>query len=200
MQLVYGWLSNEQNGKWCMILDSADDHDVFFSIQGDVKDRRTLATYLPQSQNGSVLVTTRNKDLAFKLTGDFQTVIEVGPMIEADALQLLENRLGPLANVSMAADLVKALEYIPLAISQAGAYIQARMPRTSVQKYLAEFRDSEKKRAKLLGHEAGDLRRDGGASNAILTTWWLSFERIRSSRLSAADLLSLSKDNICQYR
>ncbi|KAH7114187.1 putative kinesin [Dactylonectria estremocensis] len=191
MQLVYSWLSNEAKGKWCMILDSADDHDVFFSIQGNVKDGRPLATYLPQSRNGSILVTTRNKDLAFKLTGDFRTITEVGPMADIEALQLLENRLGPLSDGSMAADLARALDFIPLAISQAAAYIQARMPRTSVAKYLAEFQESERKRVKLLGHEAGDLRRDGGASNAILTTWWLSFNHIRSRRVSAADLLSL---------
>ncbi|KAH7140533.1 hypothetical protein B0J13DRAFT_527257 [Dactylonectria estremocensis] len=191
MQLVYSWLSNEAKGKWCMILDSADDHDVFFSIQGNVKDGRPLAIYLPQSRNGSILVTTRNKDLAFKLTGDFRTIIEVGPMADIEALQLLENRLGPLSDGSMAADLARALDFIPLAISQAAAYIQARMPRTSVAKYLAEFQESERKRVKLLGHEAGDLRRDGGASNAILTTWWLSFNHIRSRRVSAADLLSL---------
>ena len=84
---------------------------------------------------------------------------------------LLRKRLGSFSNEDVAADLVRALDYIPLAISQAAAYIQAREPRSSLQKYLAEFRESERKKAWLLGHDAGDLRRDRGASNAILTTW-----------------------------
>jgi hypothetical protein len=53
---------------------------------------------------------------------------------------------------------------------QAAAHIQARAPRSSPEKYLAEFRESERKRSKLLEHDTGDIRRDGGASNAILTT------------------------------
>ncbi|KAM7188718.1 hypothetical protein V8F33_010488 [Rhypophila sp. PSN 637] len=37
----------------------------------------------------------------------------------------------------------------------------------------------------------GDLRRDVGVSNAVLTIWQISFDYIRSKRPSAADLLSL---------
>ncbi|KAK4237112.1 kinesin light chain [Achaetomium macrosporum] len=166
-QLVYGWLSNERNGRWIMILDSTDDRDVFCGpTSDDARNRRPFATYLPQSRNGSIIITTRSKDLAFRLTGRYQSIIEVGPMAQTDALTLLEK-------------------------NQAAAHIQAREPRSSPEKYLAEFRESERKKSKLLEHDAGDLRRDGGASNAILTTWHISFDHIRSHRRSAADLLSL---------
>ncbi|KAK3903024.1 P-loop containing nucleoside triphosphate hydrolase protein, partial [Staphylotrichum tortipilum] len=191
-QLVYGWLSNERNGRWIMILDSADDHDVFYTpTRSDERTGRPFATYLPQSRNGSVVVTTRNKDLAFRLTGRYQNIIEVGPMAQTDALALLEKKLGLLPDTDVAVDLVYALDLVPLAISQAAAYIQARAPRSSPKKYLAEFQEGERKRSKLLEHDAGDLRRDGGASNAVLTTWQISFDYIRSNRRSAADLLSL---------
>ncbi|KAK4159493.1 kinesin light chain [Cladorrhinum sp. PSN259] len=191
-QLVYGWLSNERNGRWIMVLDSADDRDVFYDLaSGDARDARQFATYLPQSRNGSILVTTRNKDLAFRLTGRRQNIIEVGRMAPTDALTLLEKKLGPLPDIDIATNLVQELDYIPLAISQAAAYIQARAPLSSPKKYLAEFRESERKKSRLLQHDAGDLRRDGGASNAILTTWQISFDHIRSKRPSAADLLSL---------
>jgi tetratricopeptide (TPR) repeat protein len=191
-QLVYGWLSNERNGRWVMILDSADDRDVFYSpTNSDAHNGQQFAAYLPQSPNGSVIITTRNKDLAFRLTGRHQNIIEVGPMAQSDAFTLLEKKLGSLPDTDVAADLVQALDFVPLAISQAAAYIQARAPRSSPEKYLAEFRESERKRSKLLEHDAGDLRRDGGASNAILMTWQISFDHIRSLRRSAADLLSL---------
>ncbi|KAK4148826.1 kinesin light chain [Chaetomidium leptoderma] len=191
-QLVYGWLSNERNGRWIMILDSADDRDVFYGpTSGDTYNGRPFATYIPQSRNGSVIITTRNKDLAFRLTGRHQNMIEVGPMEQADAITLLEKKLGSLPDTDVAADLVQALDLVPLAISQAAAYIQARAPRSSPEKYLAEFREGERKRSRLLEHDAGDLRRDGGASNAILTTWQISFDHIRFKRRSAADLLSL---------
>ncbi|KAK4653927.1 LOW QUALITY PROTEIN: hypothetical protein QC762_0088630 [Podospora pseudocomata] len=178
--------------------DSADDRDVFDNANiahgttsGNERERRPFATYLPQSQNGSIIVTTRNRELAFRLTGRRQNMIEVGPMAQTDALALLEKKLGSPADLDVAADLVQALDLVPLAISQAAAYIQARAPRSSPEKYLAEFRKSEHRKSSLLQYDAGDLRRDGGASNAVLTTWQISFDYIRSKRPSAADLLSL---------
>jgi hypothetical protein len=108
---------------------------------------------------------------------------------------VVPNRVDSLSDVDVAADLVKVLDLIPLAISQAAAYIQKRAPRSSVQQYLDDFRKSEGKRARLLSRALGDLRRDlrqdGGASNAILTTWQVTFDHVRSERPSAADLLSL---------
>ncbi|KAK4237153.1 kinesin light chain [Achaetomium macrosporum] len=191
-QLVYGWLSNERNGRWMMILDSADDLDVFYNPTSDeAPNRRPFAIYLPQSRNGSIIITTQRKDLAFRLTGRYQNIIEVGPMPQTDALMLLEKKLGSLPDTDVAADLVEALDFFPLAINQAAAYIQARAPRSSPEKYLAEFRKSERKRSRLLQYDAGDLRRDGGAPNAILKTWQISFDHIRSKRPSAADLLAL---------
>lgn len=198
LQLVHDWLSNERNGRWVMILDSADDHNVFYNqasddglTDGNMRNARPFATYLPQRRNGSIIATTRSKDLAFRLTGDRKNMIEVGPMVRMDALILLGKKLSSLMDTDMAADLVQALDHVPLAISQAAAYIQARAPRSSPKKYLAEFRQSERKKSKLLQHDARDLRRDGGVSNAILKTWQISFEHILSKRASAADLLSL---------
>ncbi|KAK4656406.1 LOW QUALITY PROTEIN: hypothetical protein QC762_0060060 [Podospora pseudocomata] len=153
-QLVYSWLSNERNGRWIMILDSADDRDVFDNANiahgttsGNERERRPFATYLPQSQNGSIIVTTR--ELAFRLTGRRQNMIEIGPMAQTDALALLEKKLGSPADLDVAADLVQALDLVPLAISQAAAYIQARAPRSSPEKYLAEFRKSEHRKSSL---------------------------------------------------
>ena len=190
-QLVCSWLSNTANGRWIMVLDSVDDGEVFFGTRGEEKEARPLATWLPQSWNGSIVITTRDQDVAVRLTGRHQDTIPVGPMEEKDAVSLLEKRLGQLPDRRVAADLVQALECVPLAISQAAAYIQERGQQTSISKYLADFRVSERRKTKLLAHDGGDLRRDGGASNAILITWQISFNYIRETRRSAADLLSL---------
>ncbi|CAI6099545.1 unnamed protein product [Clonostachys chloroleuca] len=195
LQLVYDWLSTDQHGKWLMILDSADEYNVMFGANENTSDGRPLADFLPQSRNGSIILTTRNRNLAFRLTGDHSTIFDIGPMAEEEALMLFKNRAGSLSDVDDAADLVKVLDLIPLAISQAAAYIRNRAPRSSIKQYMDKFRESEGKRAKLLSQDAGDLRRDlrqdGGASNAILTTWQVTFDCIRSERPSAADLLSL---------
>ncbi|EAQ91300.1 hypothetical protein CHGG_03235 [Chaetomium globosum CBS 148.51] len=104
-QLVYGWLSNERNGRWIIILDSADDRNVFYSSD-NVCNRKPFADFLPQSRNGSIIITTRNKDLASRLTGRRQNIIEVGPMVQMDALTLLERKLGSILNTDAAAKLI----------------------------------------------------------------------------------------------
>ena len=116
-QIVYSWLSNERNGRWMMILDSADDRDVFYGMtrndgptSGDTRNGRPFADFLPQSRNGSIIVTTRNKDLAYRLTGRRQNMIEIGPMVQTDALTLLEKKLGSPSDLDVAADLVQALD------------------------------------------------------------------------------------------
>ncbi|KAI1181394.1 P-loop containing nucleoside triphosphate hydrolase protein [Nemania serpens] len=100
-QLVYQWLQNERHGQWLLILDSADDVDLFYG--GDEKGKQTattgpenraLWTYLPQSSNGSILITTRDKELASRLTGNRDRAIEVGPMDQDHALALLATKLG----------------------------------------------------------------------------------------------------------
>ncbi|RYN36695.1 hypothetical protein AA0112_g4795 [Alternaria arborescens] len=80
---------------------------------------------------------------------------------------------------------------MPLALVQAAAYIRERAPRCSVQQYLEAYRQSDSRATSLLNREAGHLRRDGTASNSVLITWQISFDHIRSTRQSAAGLLSL---------
>jgi tetratricopeptide (TPR) repeat protein len=202
LRLVYRWLCNEESGKWVMILDNADDDTLFFSnlqrkrqeqklVRTDSVPAPALSEYLPQSPNGSILITTRNDEVAFKLIGGYQDIIRVGPMDQDHALALLQTKTGDSSNEEAATDLVKALDYMPLAISQAAAYIRQRAPRSSVVKYLSEFRKSERGKASLLDYDAGDLRRDPSASNSITTTWQISFDHIRSVSPSAAELLSL---------
>lgn len=100
LQLVYQWLQNERNDQWLMVLNSADNVDVFYSTDEgaeqttDKAKKRALWTYLPQSTNGSILVTTRDKSLAFQLTGSYKNIIEVGPMDPDHALALLKKKLG----------------------------------------------------------------------------------------------------------
>ncbi|KAL6823409.1 P-loop containing nucleoside triphosphate hydrolase protein [Trichoderma camerunense] len=192
--LVKNWLSIEHNGRWVIILDSADDTEVLYGADESGHGKRSLAAYIPKTRNGSIVLTTRNRSLATKLTGGYTHIIDVETMSETNALTLFERKMGsPLSpsDAGLAEDLVKALECIPLAISQAAAYIQARKPRSSIEKYLAEFRKSERESMKLLKYEANDIGRDEETSNTVLRTWAMSFDHIRSRQQSAADLLSL---------
>lgn len=90
-----------------------------------------------------------------------------------------------------ATTLVKALDGIPLAITQACAYIRTNATRFTVSSYLELFLESEMNQAHLLqSADIGDVRRDLSVSNAVLTTWQISFKQIRESTPAAAELLS----------
>jgi tetratricopeptide (TPR) repeat protein len=110
-------------------------------------------------------------------------------MDENQALQLLRNKLREEYDEGVASDLIRALEYVPLAITQASAYILQRSPRMSPSKYLAYFRRNEMKKTSLLQRAMADLQRDPRASNSVIATWQITFEGIRQDRKSAADLL-----------
>ena len=113
-------------------------------------------------------------------------------MDEEMLLELLKTRIPISASSeSSANELVQVLEGIPLAISQAAAYIRTG-PRVTIAAYLDLFRESEASKAYLLDYaKAGDIRRDPGVNNSVITTRQISFEQIRKIGRSAADLLSL---------
>lgn len=196
LRLVSDWLRNESNGQWVMIVDNVDDIETFFPSrkrprgEADASAETPLATYLPQSRNGAILVTSRSKDAATRLVGGYNKVMEVLAMNESEGLQLLGNKLRDAPAEESAVELLHALDCIPLAITQAAAYINRRA-RMTVAGYLKEFQSSSKKRESLLNWDSGELRRDTSAFNSVVTTWQMSFEQIRHERRSAAELLSL---------
>ncbi|KAI1839869.1 hypothetical protein JX266_013919 [Neoarthrinium moseri] len=194
-ELVCIWLRREQR-RWIIILDNVDVADFLFDRHEnpiDGKERANssrLVDYLPNCENGSILITTRSKGAAERLV-EPNDIIMVDPMDKQEALALVHQKLGNEVDDDAAARLVVALEYMPLAIAQAAAYIAHRAPRCSVDQYLEKFEKSDRKRATLLDYEGGQLRRDREAKNSIIITWHISFDHIRQTRPSAADLLAL---------
>ncbi|KAF4436977.1 hypothetical protein FACUT_6014 [Fusarium acutatum] len=203
--LVRDWLQTEEAGSWLMVLDNADDANLFYPIHisgakavtGPANentiartDQQPLAAYLPKCCNGTILVTSRSMDAAERLTGSHKAIHRVSTMDDAQGFQLFRNKLDGDFDKDAAADLLRALDYIPLAITQAAAYINRRAPRISIKSYLDTFRESDKKKGSLLNRDAGDLRRYETVSNSVVTTWQVTFEQIRHERPSAAKLLS----------
>ena len=199
-RLVDKWLRDEKNGKWALVLDNADEATVLFETHatgqkaqdGGIRSGLTqsLLAYLPQSRNGSILITSRTKSVALRLAEE-RDIIPVEPMDDTHALALLEKKLGEQMDRDDTAELAAALEFMPLAIVQAAAYIRQRVPRYSVRQYIKEFYKNDKRKTSLLNHEAGHLRRDLDAKNSIIITWQISFDHIHQIKPSAANLLSL---------
>ena len=195
LHLVSRYLADEGNGPWLLILDNADDATVLLNpsasdVRSDaVPVQRRLLDFVPRVQHGSVIITTRDRSCALNLTGYRCTPIEVLQMTLDESVELLRLFL-PQAHEDEASELVRELENVPLAISQAGAYIK-EVPRVSIPKYLAIFRRSKEDQVVLLNKNKGDLRRDRGVPNAVVTSWEISFQQIRKNSPDSADLLSL---------
>ncbi|PYH80994.1 TPR-like protein [Aspergillus uvarum CBS 121591] len=194
-QIVGDWLSEERRGKWILVLDNVDD-DEFLSkaAPGDSGSTmgKSLLDYIPQSSNGSIIITSRSAAVAARIV-EPRDIIAIGPMHKTDARLLFQKKLD--VQDDRAGDevdeLMAALEYMPLAIVQAASYIRYRLPRFSVSHYLQLFQKSDRKKLSLLDYEGGHLRRDREAHNSIMLTWQISFDHLRRARPSAADQLSL---------
>jgi tetratricopeptide (TPR) repeat protein len=191
-QLVSEWLSNEAHGSWLLVLDSADDTEVFFSTKSkpsSVGSEQTapLINYLPRSLNGSTLITTRDKRVGERLTNREKTIM-VLPMTESEAEILLWSKVAR-EDKTKSSELLKALEYLPLAITQAAAFIGEN--NITVEEYLEAFYADDSEMQDLLYEDLPDLRRDFESQNSVIRTWKVSFDQIRKQKPRAAEILSL---------
>ncbi|KAJ5149701.1 hypothetical protein N7448_001279 [Penicillium atrosanguineum] len=199
-KLVESRLQDEKKGQWVCILDNIDDDKFLCSFPAAGKvdpingptnaSTKPLLEYVPRSRNGFTIITSRTREVALKMV-DHRDLIEVQPMEIFEALELLQRKLGPQGRRQESQQLVNALAYIPLAIVQAASYIRNRAPRYSVSQYLEEIQGSDREATNLLKKEAGHLSRDWEAKHSILVTWQMSFDYIRQTKPSAADLLAL---------
>lgn len=163
-----------------MILDNADDarvlrrcsssHEQSNSsiITGLLADRRL--DWIPRYDHGKVLVTSRSIETAKELVYR-NKIIVVNPMEEEQALALLQEKLEYLHTEECAPQLAQALGFMPLALTQAAAYISESDGRCSVQGYLEKLEQYDRSGASILDVEEKDLRRDPDASNSIMLTW-----------------------------
>ncbi|KAJ0358883.1 hypothetical protein COL26b_014447 [Colletotrichum chrysophilum] len=199
LALVRKWLQREDVSPWLMIIDNADDVRMLFAKDGI----ETYLSYLPKRTKSKTLVTSRSRDAAERLTGNVKMVYTVPTMEKEQALQLLKRKLGRDINEAAALRLIRTLEYIPLAVNQAAAYIHRRSPRVTVESYLEEFHSTEQRKGTLLRSDRGDIQRYEGVSNSVVVTWQVTFEQIKREQPRAANLLSLMSyfqaQNIPEY-
>ncbi|CAG8215912.1 unnamed protein product [Penicillium olsonii] len=156
-KLVENWLRDEKIGKWVRILDNIDDDQLLCSVpvagKGDMMRGSTNAStkplleYIPRSQNRSIIITSRTREVALKMV-HHSDLIEVKPMEKSEALELLQRKLEQPGESQESRQLVNALESMPLAIVQAASYIRNRAPRPSVSQYLKDFLRSDREATK----------------------------------------------------
>ena len=129
MQLVNHWLSNEANGKWLLVLDSADDAGVFLddtsashaTYKSGRSNRPDRSSILPASAIGTIIITSKSHEVACMLTGNESSTIEVHAMNDQDAFALLRKKFTFRVDEDEAGTLINALDHMPLALTQAAA-------------------------------------------------------------------------------
>ena len=177
MQIVAAvkrWLTREQG--WLLILDNADD----LTLVEDV---------LPTEAAGHVIVTTRTQ-----ATGTLAENLAVAKLEQAEGILFLLRRAkllasdAPLDNASrllysQARAIVQALDGFPLALDQAGAYLEETG--CSLADYLTLY---ERHRQFFLGRPGAEST---DYSHTVASTWALAFEQVEQANPAAADLLQL---------
>jgi tetratricopeptide (TPR) repeat protein/transcriptional regulator with XRE-family HTH domain len=173
IKAVHRWL--DKHGDWLLIFDNVEDLGL-------------VKPFLPAARSGAVLLTTRLQN-----GGGLAKSIGLKPMTSEEGLQFLLSRTGllnsndlsntlPLKETQAAQSIIEFMDGLPLALDQAGAYIEAT--RCSLQNYLHLLQTTQ---LRLLDE------RDAYADHplSVSKTFTLAFERLSQKSALAADLLTV---------
>ncbi|KAF4452431.1 hypothetical protein F53441_4711 [Fusarium austroafricanum] len=176
--------------RWLLVLDNADDLSLFGVGSAASGSTSKFMDYIPKGPNGSILWTGRDEAIGGSLVG-VRRSIQVSKMTPEESKTLLESTISRSANgtdLIGLSSLIEELQYLPLAISQAGAYM--RRTDTSVSQYLSDLKE-EQARWSVLKEPEFDRHRVQGNSNSILETWSISIRRLKQENHMAYVILHI---------
>ena len=184
LRLVKEWFESDASGQWLLIVDNVDDADLLYPSNPQCI---RYADYLPRSETGSILLTTRNGKVGHEFAAAHD-VLTLAGMNAEESVSLLSTRLSNDQSEESLKELTEELGQIPLALVQAASFINQN--KMTVGKYLQLYRQSDSTKIQLLSDNFEDEERHAPSRNPIATTWSVSFEYIRKHDPQAADLLS----------
>lgn len=184
--LFFQWLGSSDK-RWLLVLDDIGSDDFLHTMS---QGARTIwkELLLAQRSGGNILITSRNREVATRLTGKDGTLV-VESMNETLARSLLGRKLGvKVTDIQTATHLVKELDRLPLAITLAASFIRSHIPGLSVSQYLTLIKKVDPRN---IGLPSNGLNtdRDNVVPICIQKVWQISFDEIRSSFPSAMKLL-----------
>ncbi|KAL7907024.1 hypothetical protein GGI35DRAFT_102200 [Trichoderma velutinum] len=171
--------------RWLLILDNADDVTCFGV--GATDHTKSLLRFIPGGPGGTVLWTSRDKQIV-ALAGP-RRGIQIPHMAIDEAENLLSMARGEDIRESEIQDarlLLQELQWLPLAISQAGSFMR-RYP-TPIKEYLAKLLEG-KSRWDTLRQTQYERHRRPDVSNSILETWDISIRHIEQESYNAYNVL-----------
>ena len=170
-----------------MVVDNVDDRADFLERSEHCETKRALCEYIPQSARGTILYTTRSRDIGIDLSPDKDPI-----MVQCfgfdDARALLGEGLVSDTPKDDQVALFDDLDYLPLAISQAAAFMIKRRKR--VADYLILIRD-DSTRSQILSRKGYHHGRTERSSESVVSTWWVTFRSIKKENTRAAELLTM---------
>jgi tetratricopeptide (TPR) repeat protein len=184
-ELVKRELSAEKAGRWMLIVDNADDLKILKGPDG----KNGILSYLPQSESGLTLFTTRDMETAQALACN--SIMDMEKLDSETASNLFRKVLRENISYEEAVvdELLDELDYLPLAITQAAAYININIKLISIRDYLGYLQGTDADLLDIMSEEMSDHTRPENAVNAVARTWLVSFDRILQRDSHAADLL-----------
>ncbi|KAF2818243.1 FabD/lysophospholipase-like protein [Ophiobolus disseminans] len=163
---VMAWLARPDNTAWLLIFDNVDRE---YKAQGDDPDAYNVKRYLSGADHGSVLVTTRLARL--EQLGESQQLGKYKRKHDkAESEQLLA-----------------LLDGLPLAIAQAGAYLQESG--AGLPTYLSFY--EQQWSALMESNHLADAPLQDYPERSVWTTWAISYQAIRDKHEATANLLLL---------
>lgn len=175
--LVKDWLESPELGQWLMVIDNADDPELFSTLPSSTTESEgNLARYLPDCVHGSLLITTRNRQVGVRLTKG-QQPIEVPLMNIEESEKLLRMLLHSRTSAASAElrTLSSRLENHPLALVLGACY----MERTGINAH---------KFLQVLGESAGNML---GLYKTAFSSVMLTLQQVQEEDTLAIKLLSL---------
>ncbi|KAF9777671.1 hypothetical protein IL306_004342 [Fusarium sp. DS 682] len=177
IESVRQYLSSKRAGKWFLVVDNADDAQT---VMGSMGAESGIYRSLPQSHKGRILFTTRYRKLAVSVAG--RNILDVPAMSQGEARSYLKEAL--IREISLDDDtaanrLLTLLTHLPLAITQAAAYINENQ--ILLTHYVQLFENTDRDRIELLSAEFQDDTRYEQSKNPVATTWFISFNQIRKA-------------------
>ncbi|KAK7417092.1 hypothetical protein QQZ08_011751 [Neonectria magnoliae] len=178
----------EEKQQWLLIIDNADDLALFGVKPTSDQPISNFLEHVPKGPYGTVLWTTRDSRIAGTLVAPRRGLSVSGMTVE-EAQRLLESAMDSTIGgeeLQGARELLQELQWFPLAISQAGAYM--RKTRTSIEEY-SSMLTIRKMRWRILKQTEFDRHRRSDAPNSVLETWSISIQQIKKENGMAYRIL-----------
>lgn len=150
-RLLQRYLSQASAGRWLLVFDNADNINMWTGSQGSDQVSSPLKDYLPTSQKGRIIFTSRDRKTAYNLVQRSEYIVKVPELSKDVATKLLQKYVPKLDLVIHKDDvesLLEQLTYLPLAIIQAASYINQNDE--SIATYLLLLADQEEEVINLL--------------------------------------------------